>query len=104
MTMPLDPECPVGRTIKLIGERWTILILRDLFVFGPRRFSDWEESLPGIAPSTLSARIKTLEGAGIIVREAYSIHPPRYQYALTSKGKALGPAMKALKDWGEKFT
>lgn len=104
MTMPLDPACPVGRTIKLVGERWTILILRDLFVFGPRKFSDWEQTLPGIAPSTLSARIKTLEGAGIIRREEYSTHPPRHQYILTPKGKALGPAMRALKNWGEKYT
>lgn len=103
MSLPLDPQCPVGRALELIGERWTILILRDMFVYGPRRFSDWEQTLPGIAPSTLSTRIKKLEKAELIERRAYSVHPPRYEYVLTRKGKALGPAMKALRAWGDKF-
>lgn len=104
MVTPLDPHCPVGRALKIIGERWTILILRDMFIYGPRKFSDWEQALPAIAPSTLSKRIKTLEHADLIERRSYSTHPPRYEYVLTSKGKALGPALKALKNWGEKYT
>lgn len=104
MTVPLDPHCPVGRALELIGERWTILILRDMFVYGPRKFSDWEQTLPRIAPSTLSARIKKLEQAELIERREYSMHPPRYEYVLTRKGKALGPAMKALRNWGDKYT
>lgn len=104
MSLPLDPHCPVGRALELIGERWTILILRDMFVYGPRKFSDWEQTLPGIAPSTLSARIKKLEIAELIERREYSVHPPRYEYVLTRKGKALGPAMKALRNWGDKYT
>jgi len=58
--------CPVARTLEIIGERWTILILRDMFLHGPRRFQDLQNSLVGIAPNTLSARIKTLETADII--------------------------------------
>lgn len=104
MTKPLDPNCPVGRALEVVGERWTMHILRDLFVYGPRKFSDWEQALPAIAPSTLSARIKKLEQAGIIERREYSARPPRYEYVLTRKGKALGATMKALKNWGEKFT
>src|SRR5215472_1122961 len=70
-------DCPVARTLDLIGERWTILILRDLFLHGPRRFQDFQASLAGVAPNTLSARLKTLERRGIIGRELYSEHPPR---------------------------
>src|SRR5262249_1600147 len=70
-------DCPVARTLDLIGERWTILILRDLFLQGPRRFQDFQESLRGVAPNTLSARLKTLERNGLIARRIYSEHPPR---------------------------
>ncbi len=104
MSKALDPTCPVARALDIIGERWTILILRDLFLFGPRRFQDIQESLLGIAPNTLSARIKTLELAGVIESNLYSEHPPRAEYRLTHKGMALAPALKALKAWGEKYT
>ena len=100
----LDPKCPVARTLDIVGERWTILVLRDLFLFGPRRFQDLQNSLSGMAPNTLSARIKTLEDEGIIESRLYSEHPPRSEYALTDKGLALQPALLALRDWGEKYT
>ena len=70
-----------------------MLNLSDLFLSGPRRFSDFEESLTGMAPNTLSARIKGLEGEGVIARRLYSEHPPRAEYFLTDKGKALGPVL-----------
>ncbi len=101
MTRGYDMACPVARTLDVVGERWTLLILRDLFLFGPRRFRDLEESLAGIAPNTLSARLQHLEARGILVRRFYSEHPPRADYALTDKGRALGPVLKALKTWGE---
>jgi len=104
MSKTLDPKCPVARTLDIIGERWTILILRDLFLFGPRRFQDLQNSLSGVAPNTISARIKTLEDAGIISRELYSEHPPRAVYSLTKRGQDLKPALLALRDWGEKYT
>ena len=99
-----DRNCPVARTLEIIGERWTILILRDLLLDGPRRFHDFEGSLPGIGPNTLSARLKTLEQAGIIARRFYEEHPPRAEYLLTEKGRALGPVLRALRDWGQKHT
>src|SRR5215813_12855099 len=92
-------NCPVARTLDVIGERWSILLLRDLFLQGPRRFQDFQESLTGVAPNTLSARLKTLEAQGIIVRRLYSEHPPRLEYHLTEKGKSLGPVLIALKNW-----
>lgn len=100
----LDSNCPVARTLDLIGERWTILILRDLLVKGPQRFQDFQESLAGAAPNTLSARLKTLEKQGLIERKLYSEHPPRLEYHLTDKGKTLGPIMRALRDWGQRNT
>lgn len=95
-------SCPVARTLDLIGERWTILILRDLLLKGPRRFQDFQESLGGLAPNTLSARLKDLEANGLIVRRAYSEHPPRLEYHLTEKGKSLGPVLKVLREWGQR--
>ena len=96
-------ECPVARTLDLIGERWTILILRDLFLQGPRRFQDFQESLSGAAPNTLSARLKALERNGLIARRLYSDHPPRLEYRLTERGKSLGPVVKAMRDWGRRY-
>lgn len=95
-------DCPVARTLDVIGERWTLLILRDLFLFGPRRFRDFEENLHGIGPNTLSSRLQRLEDEGILAREFYSTHPPRAEYALTAKGRTLGPVLRALKVWGDR--
>ena len=95
-------QCPVARTLDMIGERWTILILRDLFLHGARRYQDFQESLSGLAPNTLSGRLKSLEGHGLIERKLYSEHPPRLEYHLTEKGRSLGPVVKALRDWGRK--
>src|SRR5437879_1807124 len=95
-------DCPVAHTLDLIGERWTILILRDLLLEGPRRFQDFQESLGGVAPNTLSARLKDMEARGLIARRFYSDHPPRSEYYLTEKGRSLGPIVKALRDWGRR--
>src|SRR5258706_6548504 len=94
--------CPVARTLDLIGERWTILLLRDLLLRGPRRFQDFQASLEGVAPNTLSARLKALEDNGFVRRELYNERPPRLQYVLTDKGKSLGPVVRAMRDWGSK--
>jgi len=97
-------KCPVARTLDVIGERWTILLLRDLFLQGPRRFQDFQESLTGVAPNTLSARLKTLEAHGLVARRRYSEHPPRLEYYLTEEGKSLGPVLKALREWGQRHS
>jgi len=97
-------DCPVARTLDLIGERWTILLLRDLLLQGPRRFQDFQTSLPGVAPNVLSARLKTLEENGLVRRELYSERPPRLQYVLTDKGRSLGPVVKAIREWGTQHT
>lgn len=98
---PLD--CPIARALDVIGEKWSLLILRDLFRKGPQRFRDLEASVVGITPTTLSARLKSLEARDVIASRLYETHPPRLEYYLTDKGKALGPVLKALHGWGERF-
>jgi DNA-binding HxlR family transcriptional regulator len=100
MKKSYDLECPIARTLDVIGERWTALILRDLLLNKSRRFQDFQDSLTGIAPNTLSDRLKALESNGIIERNHYSDHPPRFEYVLTEKGRSLGPVIRALRDWG----
>ena len=95
-------DCPVARTLDLIGERWTILLLRDLLLHGPRRFQDFQASLAGVAPNTLSARLKAMEDSGLVSRVLYNERPPRLEYVLTAKGKSLGPIVKAMREWGSK--
>ena len=94
-------KCPVARALDVVGERWSLLILRDLRRFGPLRFQDFGERLPGIAPNTLSARLKSLQAQGVVGVRLYEQHPPRYEYFLTEKGEALRPVLKALYAWGE---
>src|SRR5215471_9722075 len=89
-----DPRCPVARTLEIIGERWTMLILRDLIIEGPRKFQDLLTSLSGISPNTLSARLKTLEDHGLVERRFYEDHPPRAEYVLTEKGRDLRPVLQ----------
>lgn len=102
MAKKFDSRCPVARTINAIGDGWSILILRDLFQKGVCKFQEFQQSLEGIVPSTLSNRLKRLEDEGIIEREIYNEHPVRVVYRLTKKGKTLGPILMALRNWGEK--
>lgn len=101
MTKAYGQKCPIARTLEVIGERWTLLIIRDLFG-GPQRFQDLQESLSGAAPNLLSDRLKTLEEHGLVRREFYSEHPPRAAYALTPRGRELAPALRSLATWGAK--
>jgi DNA-binding HxlR family transcriptional regulator len=98
-----DSLCPVACALDQIGERWTLLILRDLTRNPSRRFQDLIESLKGCAPNTLSARLSSLEEAGLIERRPYEQHPPRMEYVLTDKGREVRPVLSALKAWGLKL-
>ncbi len=97
-------HCPIVRTLDIVGDRWAILILRDLILEGPRKFSDFERSLSGISPNTLSSRLKTLEQHGIVERRFYDQHPPRAEYVVTSRGRELRPILRTLRDWGQQYT
>jgi DNA-binding HxlR family transcriptional regulator len=103
MAVGYSQRCPVARALDVVGERWSLLILRDLNRRGPQRFQQLEQGLPGVAPNTLSARLKLLEAHGVVATRLYEHHPPRYEYFLTDKGKALAPVLKALYAWGERF-
>jgi DNA-binding HxlR family transcriptional regulator len=94
-------SCPVARSLEFLGERWTLLIVRDL-LHGPRKFQDLQESLAGVAPAVLSDRLKVLEAQGIVSRSFYSEHPPRAEYALTDRGVELRPVVGALAIWGSR--
>lgn len=95
-------HCPVARTLDVVGDRWTILVLRDLS-WGRRRFSALRASLRGISANLLSDRLKRLEEQGMVERAFYSDHPPRADYRLTPKGEAFIPVLVALRDYGEEW-
>ena len=97
-----ESKCPVERAAAIIGSRWTALILRDLFEKKTCRYQELLESLAGIAPNTLSDRLKMLEDKGIIERKFYELHPPRADYCLTQKGRELGPILLAMRNWGNR--
>ena len=94
-----NQSCPVAKTLEVIGDRWTLLVVRDLLP-GGKRFQDLLATLPGIAPNILSARLKLMEEHGLIARRFYSDHPPRAEYALTDRGRELGTVVGALAAWG----
>jgi DNA-binding HxlR family transcriptional regulator len=93
--------CPVAKTLELVGDRWTLLAVRDLLA-GTRRFQDLLTSLRGIAPNILSGRLKLMEEHGLVTRRFYSDHPPRAEYTLTGKGRELGTIVGALAAWGSR--
>jgi DNA-binding HxlR family transcriptional regulator len=93
-------NCPVARTLDIVGERWTLLVLRDAFN-GVRRFEDFAARLP-IARNVLADRLRTLVEHGILDRKPYQEHPPRYEYRLTASGMELYPVIVALMQWGNR--
>lgn len=102
MTKSYTQLGPVARTLEVIGERWTLLILEDL-LRGHHRFADLKESVQGIAPNVLSERLKLLEASGVIERRLYNDHPLRAEYYLTKTGHELGMVAGALASWGARY-
>ena len=92
-------NCSIARTLEIVGERWTLLIIRDVFL-GLRRFDQLHESL-GVARNVLADRLNRLVAEGILERVPYSERPPRYEYRLTDKGRELNVALTALRQWGD---
>lgn len=87
----------------ILGSKWTALILRDL-TSGPKRFCEFEQSLKGISPRTLSQRLDDLEQEGVITKKSFAEVPPRVEYTLTSKGEDLVPILKSMAAWGLKYS
>ena len=94
-----DERCSVARSVAVIGDRWTLMILRDCFL-GIRRFEDFERRL-GISRSVIAERLKTLTDEGVLRRDAYQERPVRHEYRLTDKGLALHQVMMAIVHWGD---
>ncbi len=92
--------CSVARALEVVGERWTILILRDAFL-GVRRFDDFQRSL-GIARNVLNTRLQRLVDAGLLERRRYQVRPERHEYRLTDMGLDLWPSILALMQWGDR--
>ena len=92
-------SCAVAACAAIIGAKWTALLVHDLSE-GPRRFSDLERALPGISPRTLSERLRALETEGILLRRSYAESPPRVEYELTDKGRALLPIIEEMRRFG----
>ena len=101
-TYKTQEACPVARSLDVIGDRWTVLVIRDL-VLGRSKFKDLLESLEGISPNLLAERLKRLEEQEIVERVFYSDHPPRAEYCLTEKGNELIPVLRAIAEWGYKY-
>src|ERR687895_81320 len=100
--LPVDSECPVCRTAEVISGKWTLLIIRDL-ADRSLRFCELERSLEGISPRTLSLRLRALEDQGVVERRTYPEVPPRVEYALTEKGRALVPLIEDMRKYGRRW-
>lgn len=93
------PPCPVETTLKIIGDKWKVLILRDLFT-GTKRFSELKKSLGTVTQKRLTQQLREREKDGIISRKVYPVVPPKVEYSLTDLGKTLKPVIQSLSDWG----
>ena len=98
----LFPACPVETTLKLIGDKWKVLILRDLFL-GTKRFSELKRSLAGVSQKVLTAQLRGMEEAGLVSRAVYPEVPPRVEYSLTARGRSLRPVIESMWNWGRAF-
>ena len=96
------PACPVETTLMLIGDKWKVLILRDLMP-GTKRFGELKKSIGSVSQKVLTAQLRAMEESGLIARKVYAEVPPRVEYSLTELGKSLKPILDAMQDWGEEY-
>ncbi|MDE6565750.1 MAG: helix-turn-helix transcriptional regulator, partial [Clostridia bacterium] len=97
------PECPVATTVQLIGNKWKLLIIRNLVYNEKQRFSDFLKSIPAISKKVLTDDLRALEEDGLIIREVFAEVPPRVEYSLSSLGKSLKPILDAMFAWGTEY-
>jgi DNA-binding HxlR family transcriptional regulator len=100
--MAYDETCPVCRTAEIVCGKWTLLVIRDL-ADGRSRFCELERSLQGISPRTLSLRLRALEEEGVVERQTFPEVPPRVEYVLTAKGRALVPLIENMRTYGTEW-
>ena len=96
------PACPVETTLMLIGDKWKVLILRDLMP-GTKRFGELKKSIGNVSQKVLTAQLRDMEENGLVSRKAYAEVPPRVEYSLTELGRSLKPILDAMQDWGEGY-
>ena len=96
------PACPVETTLTLIGDKWKVLILRDLMP-GTKRFGELKKSIDTVSQKVLTAQLRDMEANGLVHREVYSEDPPRVEYSLTELGQSLKPILDAMWNWGEDY-
>jgi DNA-binding HxlR family transcriptional regulator len=96
-----DMHCSVAQCLEVVGEWWSMLVLRDAFL-GVTRFDQFQERL-GISRNILNQRLARLVATGVLVKVPYSDHPPRYEYRLTDKGRDLWPVLTTMRQWGDKY-
>ena len=96
------PACPVETTLMLIGDKWKILILRDLLT-GTKRFGELKKSIGHVSQKVLTAQLRVMEANGLVHRKVYAEVPPRVEYSLTELGQSLKPITDAMGAWGEKY-
>ncbi|MBM6969542.1 MAG: winged helix-turn-helix transcriptional regulator [Neglectibacter timonensis] len=96
------PACPVETTLMLIGDKWKVLILRDLLP-GTKRFGELKKSIGNVSQKVLTAQLRDMERNGLVNRKVYPEVPPRVEYSLTELGRSLKPILDAMWDWGEEF-
>jgi DNA-binding HxlR family transcriptional regulator len=96
----LRSGCPIAAALDLLGDRWTLLVLRDVLLLGKSRFQEFQESPEGISSNTLSERLERLERHGLLVREVYQDRPQRHRYVVTPKGRDLLPLLREAALWG----
>ena len=97
------PECPVATCVQLIGNKWKLLILRNLIYNDKQRFTDFTKSIPAISKKVLTDNLRALEDDGLIGREVFAEVPPRVEYSLTPLGKTLKPILDAMMSWGTDY-
>lgn len=97
------PACPVETTLALIGNKWQVLILRDLSLNGTMRFKELQRSIGKISQKVLTSNLRAMEDAGIVHREVFAEVPPRVEYSLTETGASLKPVLDAMWAWGERY-
>ena len=97
------PACPVETTLALIGSKWQVLILRDLFLNGTMRFKELQRSIGHVSQKVLTQNLRAMEEAGIVHREVFAEVPPRVEYSLTETGETLKPVIDAMWAWGEGY-
>lgn len=96
------PACPVETTLMLIGDKWKVLILRDL-MDGTKRFGELRKSLSGVSQKVLTAQLRDMESSGLVNRKVYAEVPPKVEYSLTALGDSLRPVIDVLRTWGEGY-